>query len=159
MTFFLPQGMFFLAIAIQKSLRIKFVFIPLLTRLLELNGEALFFFKWIFFTKMVRIRYRRFQKSWTLRLGVDNARILWYNRLLWQESKSGFGIFCAHFGISAWTFGYWYRNDAYYPDSWNSFQGAHGEQLALLVGVVLSLKFHRLGLRFSIFVFFFLPFR
>lgn len=104
---------------------------------------------------MVRIRYRRFQKSWTLRLGVDNARILWYNRLLWQESKSGFGIFCAHFGISAWTFGYWYRNDANYPDSWNSFQGAHGEQLALLVGVVLSLKFHRLGLRFSIFVFFF----
>lgn len=35
----------------------------------------------------------------------------------------------------------------------------HGELLAMLVGVVLSLKFHRLGLRFSMFVFFFPPFR
>lgn len=41
---FLPQDMFFLAISIQKSLcHIMFVFIPLLTRLLESNGEALFF--------------------------------------------------------------------------------------------------------------------
>lgn len=48
---FLPQGMFFLAISIQKSLRIKFVFIPLLTRLLELNGEALFFLNEFFLRK------------------------------------------------------------------------------------------------------------
>lgn len=41
---FLPQDMFFLAISIQKSLcHIKFVFIPLLTRLLELNGEVFFY--------------------------------------------------------------------------------------------------------------------